>query len=97
MKVLTPAAMAAVDRRAIETFGIPGMVLMENAARGLHDALTKRFPDARRVAILCGPGNNGGDGLALARLLAAAPDAPTPDAFLFVRARDGETPGPAPA
>ncbi len=69
MKVLTAEAMAAVDRRAIEELGIPAPVLMENAAIGLADAVGELFPDAEAVAIFCGPGNNGGDGLALARHL----------------------------
>lgn len=61
--------MMAVDRRAIDELGIPGPVLMENAAIGLADAVGENFPAARRVLILAGPGNNGGDGLALARHL----------------------------
>lgn len=71
MRVLTTEAMQQVDRRAIEELGIPGMVLMENAAIGVADALGDRFPDAATVVVLCGPGNNGGDGLALARHLEA--------------------------
>ncbi len=70
MKVLLADAMRAVDRRAIEEIGIPSLVLMENAALGVVDALVARFPEARSVAIFCGPGNNGGDGLAVARQLA---------------------------
>ncbi len=70
MRILTAAAMREVDRVAIEELGIPGMVLMENAAIGVVDALVARFPAARVVAIACGPGNNGGDGLAVARHLA---------------------------
>ncbi len=70
MKVLTPEAMRAVDRAAIEEFGIPGVVLMENAAIGVADAVGERFPEARSVVIVCGPGNNGGDGLAAGRHLA---------------------------
>lgn len=70
MKVLTADVMRAVDRRAIEEIGIPSLVLMENAALGVVDALTERFPEVRRVALFCGPGNNGGDGLAVARQLA---------------------------
>ncbi|MEM7480067.1 MAG: NAD(P)H-hydrate dehydratase [Acidobacteriota bacterium] len=70
MKVLTAETMAAVDRRAIEEIGLPGAVLMENAAIGLADAIGERFPGAEAVAIFCGPGNNGGDGLALGRHLA---------------------------
>lgn len=69
MRVLTAEQMRQVDRRAIEELGIPGMVLMENAAIGLADAIGESFAEAETVAILCGPGNNGGDGLALARHL----------------------------
>lgn len=71
MRVLSVEAMRAVDRRAIEEVGIPGMVLMENAALGVVDALGEVFPEAESVAVLCGPGNNGGDGLAVARHLVA--------------------------
>ena len=70
MKVLTPEAMRAVDRAAIDDVGIPSLVLMENAAIGVVDALAEHFPEARSVVILCGPGNNGGDGLAVGRHLA---------------------------
>src|SRR5262245_12367753 len=69
MKVLTSRGMRALDRRAIDEIGIPGPVLMENAAIGVVDALLEHFPDAQSVAIFCGPGNNGGDGLAVARHL----------------------------
>ena len=71
MRVLTAATMKQVDRRAIDEIGIPSLVLMENAAIGVADALAELFPEAEDVAIFCGPGNNGGDGLALARLLDA--------------------------
>ena len=70
MRILTPEAMRAVDRAAIEEIGIPGAVLMENAALGVADAIAAELPDARAPLILCGPGNNGGDGLALLRQLA---------------------------
>lgn len=69
MKVLTAQAMRDLDRRAIEVYGIPGMVLMENAAIGAVDALASQFPTADAVAVVCGPGHNGGDGLAMARHL----------------------------
>lgn len=71
MRVLTLAESKELDRYAIEELGIPGPVLMENAALGVVDALGERYPDARRVAVVCGPGNNGGDGFAVARQLAA--------------------------
>jgi len=63
--------MREVDRRAIEELGVPGAVLMENAALGVVEAMTARFPRVERVSIVCGPGNNGGDGLAVARHLLA--------------------------
>lgn len=70
MKVLQPHEMRAADQAAIAA-GIPELVLMENAAFGLLHALEQRFAplSAHRIAIFCGKGNNGGDGLALARLL----------------------------
>ena len=70
MRVLTAAESRAADRRAVEVLGIAPLVLMENAALGVADAVGERFPEARRVAVVCGPGNNGGDGLAVARQLA---------------------------
>lgn len=69
MKVLTSEQMRNIDRRAIEELGIPGIVLMENAALAVVDAIVERFPAAERIAIFCGTGNNGGDGLAVARHL----------------------------
>ncbi len=71
MRILTAAEMREVDRRAIEDIGIPSMVLMENASIGIADAIAESFGAAEMVAIVCGPGNNGGDGLALARHLDA--------------------------
>ncbi|MEM7584438.1 MAG: NAD(P)H-hydrate dehydratase [Acidobacteriota bacterium] len=71
MRLLRSAEMREVDRRAIEDLGIPSMVLMENAAIGVADAIAECFPQAETVTIFCGPGNNGGDGLALARHLEA--------------------------
>ncbi|MCA9289874.1 MAG: NAD(P)H-hydrate epimerase, partial [Phycisphaerales bacterium] len=69
-------AVRAVDREAIETFGMPGIVLMENAARGLADHVRDVLDaiDGRRgtVVIACGRGNNGGDGYAAARHLVNA-------------------------
>jgi hydroxyethylthiazole kinase-like uncharacterized protein yjeF len=66
-------SMREMDRHAIEDLGIEGLVLMENAARSVADWLTdnklKNEPDAR-VVVCCGKGNNGGDGFAIARLLA---------------------------
>ena len=70
MKVLTAEEMREVDRRTIEA-GIPGLLLMENAAHRVVEFLQERFAPlaSQRIAILCGKGNNGGDGLAVARQL----------------------------
>ena len=70
MKVLTAAQMREIDRRTIE-MGIPGLVLMENAGHRVVELLAQKFAPlaAQRIAILCGKGNNGGDGLVVARQL----------------------------
>lgn len=60
------------DRRAAADFGLAGGVLMERAGAAALAALRERFPRARRIAVVCGPGNNGGDGYVLARLARAA-------------------------
>jgi len=58
----------ALDRTAIEQFNIPGIQLMENAGAATFAALRKRWPEAQRIAVFCGAGNNGGDGYVIARL-----------------------------
>ena len=70
MKVLTSAQMRQVDRRTIE-MGIPGLVLMENAGHRVVELLAEKFAPLvrQRIAILCGKGNNGGDGMVVARQL----------------------------
>jgi NAD(P)H-hydrate epimerase len=70
MKVLTTGEMREVDRRTVE-MGIPGIVLMENAAHRVVEFLAERCAPlaGQRIAVLCGKGNNGGDGLAIARQL----------------------------
>ncbi len=67
-ELLTAEEMGRADRLTIEG-GVPGAVLMDNAGRGVADAVSARFPDAATVAVLCGPGNNGGDGFVAARYL----------------------------
>ena len=68
MKIATVSQMRAMDRRAIEDFDIPETLLMENAGLAAYRVLRDRFPvDGRRILILCGSGNNGGDGLVVAR------------------------------
>jgi NAD(P)H-hydrate epimerase len=66
---LSRAAVRELDRRAINEFGVPGVVLMENAGRGAAELLVRLNPERQRVLILCGPGNNGGDGFVMARHL----------------------------
>jgi NAD(P)H-hydrate epimerase len=69
--VLDARQMRAADRRAIRS-GVSAERLMENAAGGLVEAILETHPGWRRVVVACGPGNNGGDGLAAARMLARA-------------------------
>jgi len=69
MICLTRNQIREVDRRSIEEFHIPGIVLMENAARAATAAACDMSRENDHVLILCGGGNNGGDGLAVARLL----------------------------
>jgi len=57
------------DRRAINDYGVPGVVLMENAGRGAAELLLRLNPERKRILILCGFGNNGGDGFVMARHL----------------------------
>ncbi len=66
---LTRDEVRELDRRAIEGFGVPGIVLMENAGRGCAELLMKLNPEKKPTVILCGPGNNGGDGFVIARHL----------------------------
>jgi|YelNatPaOPRAMG01_1025707.scaffolds.fasta_scaffold00158_40 NAD(P)H-hydrate epimerase len=71
MKLVTAAQMRELDRRTIEEVGVPSLVLMENAGRSTYQILRREFPDlSGPVAVLAGRGNNGGDGLVVARYLA---------------------------
>jgi hydroxyethylthiazole kinase-like uncharacterized protein yjeF len=72
MDPLTRQEVRAVDRAAIEVLGIPGLILMENAGRNCAEAIEQFLGDKSeaRVAIIAGPGNNGGDGYVIARRLA---------------------------
>jgi ADP-dependent NAD(P)H-hydrate dehydratase / NAD(P)H-hydrate epimerase len=68
MKLLSPERMATYDRYAIDSWGIPSAVLMENAGRGLYRLMKERYLGGKtRVTVVCGKGNNGGDGFVIAR------------------------------
>src|SRR5580704_10922179 len=71
MRILNAAQMREADRRTIEEIGIPSLVLMENAGRQVVAAMEATHSDLleRQVAVLCGRGNNGGDGFVVARTL----------------------------
>jgi NAD(P)H-hydrate epimerase len=71
MTVLTAAESRELDRITIDDNGVPSLALMENAAHRVDEVLAQNFDplDKQRVVVLCGKGNNGGDGLALARIL----------------------------
>ena len=71
MRVLNAAQMREADRRTIDDIGIPSLVLMENAGRQVVAAIEAMHSDLseRRVGVLCGRGNNGGDGFVVARTL----------------------------
>jgi NAD(P)H-hydrate epimerase len=72
MILVTAAEMQEMDRRTIESFGVPGRVLMENAGRGAVRCLLRQFSglNKKQVGIVAGRGNNGGDGFVIARYLA---------------------------
>ncbi len=72
MKVLTAEQMREVDRLTTERYGIPSLQLMENAGAAVADYLSETFSDSlatRNILVLCGKGNNGGDGFVVARRL----------------------------
>src|SRR5580693_8929747 len=72
MKALTAAEMREVDRLTTERYGVPSLTLMENAGTSVAEFVRRRFPNLarRRIVVLCGKGNNGGDGFVVARRLA---------------------------
>lgn len=71
MRLVNAQEMKDIDRRAIEDYGIPGILLMENAGRNVAEAVRQGLGEVagKRVVVLCGKGNNGGDGLVAARHL----------------------------
>ncbi len=71
MRLVTGSTIARLDRAAIEGHGIPGLDLMERAGEGIVKTILEFYPGASRPLIVCGKGNNGGDGFVVARLLKA--------------------------
>ena len=69
MILTTAEQMKEADRATIEDLGVPGMVLMENAGRGVVQVIGRLYPKIKSAAILAGKGNNGGDGFVIARYL----------------------------
>jgi hydroxyethylthiazole kinase-like uncharacterized protein yjeF len=71
MKICTPNQMQEIDRKAITGMSIPGLALMENAGRLTYEMIVVHFGSvhAKKIAVVCGKGNNGGDGFVVARYL----------------------------
>jgi ADP-dependent NAD(P)H-hydrate dehydratase / NAD(P)H-hydrate epimerase len=88
VKVLTAAQMREADRLTTEKYAIPSSRLMENAGAAVVEFLVAQFPSLakRKIVVLCGKGNNGGDGLVVARLLKES--GCEPEVFLFANAAD---------
>ncbi len=91
MEILTSEEMGAADRRTAEQFGVPLAELMENAGTAVARFCLCRYPAAERVLVLCGKGNNGGDGFVAARVLAEA----GVDVAVLLLAREDEVKGEA--
>ncbi len=95
MKALTAAQMREADRLTTERYGLPGIELMENAGAAIAEFLREKFADiaSRKILVLCGKGNNGGDGLVAARRLKDSGFA----AVVFLFANPGSVEGDAAA
>ena len=72
MRIVSAAEMREIDRATSERFGVPSIALMENAGSAVARFVLSDYPQAERVGILCGKGNNGGDGYVVARKLVEA-------------------------
>jgi hydroxyethylthiazole kinase-like uncharacterized protein yjeF len=71
MKIVTAAEMRAIDRATSERFGVPSLTLMENAGTAVAEHSTTHYPATSKLVVICGKGNNGGDGFVAARHLHA--------------------------
>ena len=69
MKIVSAAEMRDIDRATSERFGVPSLTLMEKAGTAVADFILSDYPQAARIGIICGKGNNGGDGFVIARKL----------------------------
>ena len=69
MKIVSAAEMREIDRITSERFGVPSLTLMENAGTGVAEFVVSQYPSAKRIGVICGKGNNGGDGFVVARKL----------------------------
>ena len=69
MKIVTAAEMREIDRVTSERFGVPSLTLMENAGTAVAQTVLEQYPNAKRIGVVCGKGNNGGDGFVVARHL----------------------------
>src|SRR5205823_3568700 len=69
MKIVTSAEMREIDRATSERFGVPSLTLMENAGSAAAEFAISTYSSARTFGLICGKGNNGGDGLVVARKL----------------------------
>jgi ADP-dependent NAD(P)H-hydrate dehydratase / NAD(P)H-hydrate epimerase len=72
MKIITAAEMRGIDRVTSERFGVPSQTLMENAGTAVADFVVSHWTSAKRIGVVCGKGNNGGDGFVAARKLQQA-------------------------
>jgi ADP-dependent NAD(P)H-hydrate dehydratase / NAD(P)H-hydrate epimerase len=69
MKIVSAAEMREIDRATSARFGVPSLTLMENAGTAVAEFVVEKYPDAKRIGVVCGKGNNGGDGFVVARKL----------------------------
>jgi NAD(P)H-hydrate epimerase len=91
MKIVTAAEMREIDRVTSERFGVRSLTLMENAGTAVADFVLEQYPAARKIGIVCGKGNNGGDGFVAARKLREA----RKEVYLLLLAEPSEVRGDA--
>jgi len=93
MKIVTSAEMREIDRSSSERFGVPSLTLMENAGSAVAEFARRNYPHTNLFGVVCGKGNNGGDGLVAARMLHEA----NQQVRLLLLAEPGELKGDAAA